>query len=167
MKKTAAVAIVMLILAGCVNKEVKDVFVTPVSTPDVTETKFLYNPGTYRGEANGYNGSIVVEVTVSDSKILSIEIVSHNESDYEIPVTQEVTEPEDPENPEDEPKEEPGEEPLPEELTEFVEVLGPMDSIKNIVLSEQTVAVDTISGATVSTKALLDAILRALNAASL
>lgn len=40
-----------------------------------------YTPGTYTGSAEGRNGLIEVEVSFTDDRIVSIEVVSHNETD--------------------------------------------------------------------------------------
>lgn len=162
MKRVAiALALLTCLLTGCLNKEAKDVFVTPIQS-DTETTKFLYTPGTYRGTASGYNGPIEVEVTVSDSKIKSIEIISSSESNYIPESDPTVTEEPDPSD-ETDPTENPSDEPTSEE----VEVVGALDGMINEILLQQSTQIDTVSGATVSCKALLEAIQRALTEAAL
>ena len=110
----------ILLLSGCLNKEVKDVFVTPI-TPE-EETKFLYTPGTYYGQSVGYHGVIEVEVTVSESEIITIEILNHSEQNY---LNRPVTDPTDPTD------EDTTEVPDDAADAEEVEVLGAIDEIVN------------------------------------
>ncbi|MCR4707247.1 MAG: FMN-binding protein, partial [Clostridiales bacterium] len=39
-----------------------------------------YTAGTYSAEANGNNGPVTVEVTVTDDEIVSVEVTSHSET---------------------------------------------------------------------------------------
>lgn len=41
----------------------------------------LYNDGVYRGSAEGHNGEVTVEVTVTDGKISEVNVTEHTESD--------------------------------------------------------------------------------------
>ena len=173
-KKWLLVVLFLVLLSGCINKEAKEVFVTPIAPEK--ENKFLYNPGTYRGEGAGFHGPIVVNVTVSESKILYIEIESHSEENYLIDIygnpvieddeeiTDEIIDGE--ENDEIENEEElPNEE---EEIeTEEVMVLGALDGTVSMILLEQSTNVDVISHATYSINGLKEAISRALAEAML
>ena len=49
--------------------------------PKDTENTTQYKDGTYQGEAEGFGGSIQVEVTVEDGKITDIRIVSAQKED--------------------------------------------------------------------------------------
>jgi len=158
----------LLVTSGCINREVRDVFVKPVQTTN--EIKFLYTPGTYRGEANGYNGKIVVNVTVTDSKITAIEIVQQKETNYfvdENGVTIGEATDDELDNPIDETTE--GENIETDEEVEPIEidVYGEMDGLINMIIVEQTTSVDISSGATISKRGLIEAIQRALTEASL
>lgn len=168
-KKWILLFLLVFLLSGCLNKEVDEVFVTPV-TPEV-ENKFLYNPGTYRAEGTGFNGTIVVEVTVSESKILSIEIISHSEANYLIdqygnPIVDDSDSYWD--ETDDGVVDEENSEVVEEEIiTEEVEVLGAIDTMLNMILLEQTTSVDVISQATTSCNGLKEAVSRALAEAML
>ena len=170
MNKKWMIVLLIVLLSGCINKEAKEVFVTPV-TPE-KENKFLYTPGTYRGEGSGYNGPIVVEVTVNESKILYIELVSHSEQNYLIDIYGNPVDPtiedEVEDEVDDEVTDETEDEIIEEEIkTEEVEVLGSLDAILNMILLEQTTEVDTITHATVSVNGLKEAVSRALAEAML
>lgn len=170
-KRWLCVVCILVLLSGCMNKEAKEVFVTSV-TP-ITENKFLYNPGTYRGEGNGYHGLITVEVTVSESKILYIDVLSHDEANYLIdiygnPVEENQDEFED--VVEDETDENVNEDEgiVEEEIeTEEVEILGAIDGLVNMIMLEQTTNVDAVTHATVTCDGLKEAISRALAEAML
>ena len=54
--------------------------VTACSQQTTLETKGIFTPGTYTGEANGLNGTIKVEVKVDEDKILEVKILEHKES---------------------------------------------------------------------------------------
>ena len=176
-KRCLLVFLFLVLLSGCINKEAKEVFVTPI-TPE-KENKFLYNPGTYRGEGNGFHGPIVVNVTVSESKILYIEIESHSEENYLIdmygnPVIfdDEIVDDEilDDEMDSDQVESEEDDENaiIPDEIeTEEVEVLGALDSALSMIVLEQSTNVDVSTHATVSISGLKEAISRALAEAML
>jgi uncharacterized protein with FMN-binding domain len=51
---------------------------TPTAT-EVQENTRRYTDGTYRGTAKGYREGLVVEVTIKDGKIISVEVIEHNE----------------------------------------------------------------------------------------
>mgnify|MGYP002870148775 CR=1 FL=1 len=86
-----------------------------------------YKPGSYINEAEGYYSTLIVKVTVDESRILDIEIVSHEE---------------------------------PELLSDIVfKRLPPMMKKKN------THDVDVISGATYTSRALIEAVGKALEQA--
>ena len=44
-----------------------------------TSKEAIYQPGTYINEAQGYYSTLIVEVTVDESRILDIQILSHEE----------------------------------------------------------------------------------------
>ena len=164
-KRLFIVLCIFVLLSGCINKEAKEVFVTPIA-PEV-DNKFLYTAGTYRGQGNGFHGPIVVDVTVSESKILYIEIVSHDEANYLIDlygnpiIMDDEVNDEETDETEDEPVEE-------EEIeTEEVEVLGALDGVLNMILLEQKTDVDAVTHATVSCNGLKEAISKALAEAML
>ncbi|WP_440897721.1 FAD-dependent oxidoreductase [Amphibacillus sp. Q70] len=71
MKKVISVLFLMVsfTLIGCSNQE-----------GDSTEGEAKYEPGTYTEVVPGHNGDIEVDVTFTESRIESVEIVSHNES---------------------------------------------------------------------------------------
>lgn len=106
---TIFLIVIGLIVTGC-----------QTSTP-------IYTPGSYINEAEGYYSTLIVEVTVDETHILSIDIVSHEE---------------------------------PEILSELVfKRLIPMMKKKN------SYEVDVISGATYTSRALIEAIEKALEQA--
>lgn len=80
----------------------------------------VYKAGTYTAVAKGHNGDVKLEVEFSDTAILSVKVLEHNESAGISDV--------------------------------------PMERIPKEVVEGQTLAVDTVSGATVTSKALLAAI---------
>lgn len=87
----------------------------------------LFTAGTYTGQADGHNGPIAVEVTVSESEITAVEIMSHNESAG---------------------------------ITDAA-----LERIPQGVLDSQSLAVDAVSGATVTSDSILEAITDALSQA--
>lgn len=53
---------------------------TPVPTPVIDmPLENVYNDGTYSGQATGFQPGLVVSVTIKDNKIISVEVVDHNE----------------------------------------------------------------------------------------
>ena len=87
----------------------------------------LYKSGKYDGKATGHNGTIEVEVEVSESDIISIDIITSDETEH---------------------------------LSKSV-----YDIIPNSIIENQSLNVDTISGATVTSNALKLAITDALKKA--
>lgn len=68
-------ALVMIIsLTACSQESA-----TP-ETPEVPAEKGIFTPGTYKGEADGLNGPIKVEVIVDANKILEVNVLEHDES---------------------------------------------------------------------------------------
>lgn len=65
MKKTISIALILVLIAtalvGCSGAAYKD--------------------GTYPGEADGMNGPVKVEVTVTDGKIANVEVTEHAETE--------------------------------------------------------------------------------------
>ena len=169
-KRWLSILCILVLLSGCINKEAKEVFVTPI-TPTI-ENKFLYNPGTYRGEGSGYHGVITVEVTVSESKILYIEVLNHEEANYLIdiygnPVEENQDEFDEVVDGETEEEQDENEVIVEEIETEEVEILGAMDSLVSQIMLEQNTNVDVITHATVTSNGLKEAISRALAEAML
>jgi len=107
-------------LIGC-KKE------SPVTPPGETTT-VLFTAGTYVGEADGHNGTITVEVTVSDTEIINVKVLTHNES----PIITDAA----------------------------------LERIPQGVMDRQSLAIDSVSGATVTSVALLEAITSALTKAN-
>lgn len=52
-----------------------------LNTTSCQPTEPIYTPGSYTNEAQGYYSTLIVEVTVDESRILDIVIVSHEEPD--------------------------------------------------------------------------------------
>lgn len=55
---------------------------SPSPSPTATATEGLtsiYVDGTYRGTAKGFQEGLVVEVTIKNDKIISVEVIEHNE----------------------------------------------------------------------------------------
>ncbi len=88
------------------------------------EASLSFTPGTYTGEAYGNASTVVVDVTVSDKKIMDIKVSEQNET----PILWEAA----------------------------------RDTVISEILKEQTLAVETVSGATVSSKAIISAVGNAL-----
>lgn len=86
-----------------------------------------YTPGVYSAEANGNNGPVVVEVTVTEDVITAVEVKEHQET--------------------------PG----------ICDVA--MERLPKAIVDGQTLAIDTVSGATNSSNAILQAAEAALAAA--
>ena len=167
MKKVLTICLVLL-LTGCLNQEAKDVYVEPV-TKTAETTKFIYNPGTYEGTGTGYNGTIKVKVTVSESKIKEITIEQSNEANYILVKKTETNEnnTQDPSTGENNPGSD-ADTPIASTET-TIEVVGTMDTIVNTILSQQnlTVTTDLMTSATVTGNGLIDAVRKALNKATL
>ncbi|HET6785732.1 MAG TPA: flavocytochrome c, partial [Erysipelotrichaceae bacterium] len=87
----------------------------------------LYKAGTYEATVAGHNGDMTVEVVVSDSAILEVNILNHMES----PSISDAA----------------------------------IERIPVAIVDEQSLAVDTISGATVSSKAIINGATEALKLA--
>ena len=98
---------------------------TPSTTPDAAGG--LYKAGTYTGKSEGYHGEMTVEVTLDDSSIAEIKVLSHGE-------------------------------------TEGVGTVA-LEKLPAVIVEKQSLAVDTVSGCTVSSKALIEAVKVALTAA--
>ena len=64
LKKSFVTAAALLLLAGC-----------------STGSTAKYTPGTYTGTAEGHNGDVVVEVTVSEDAITAVKVIEHEETD--------------------------------------------------------------------------------------
>lgn len=70
MKKTVSVFLALVMCVFCMSG---------IASAENTEVSF--NPGTYEGRANSTGGEIVVEVTVSEHAIESIDVVTCNDTD--------------------------------------------------------------------------------------
>lgn len=86
----------------------------------------LYKDGTYRGEADGYEDKIIVDVTVKADKIVNVKVVSQAESRSK----------------------------------------NAMTEVPKRILASQKAKVDAVTGATISSKAIMRAVEKALQKAS-
>lgn len=93
---------------------------------DFTEMP-TYVPGTYRGEGEGYGGTIEVDVTVDEYGITEVSVVSHNED--------------------------------PRVAGKAIETLP------KAILKAQSADVDALSGATMTSDAIVSAVMNALGLA--
>ncbi|MGI6037732.1 MAG: FMN-binding protein [Limnochordia bacterium] len=84
----------------------------------------VYRDGTYQGQAQGHNGPLVVEVTISANQITAIEIVEHSE-------------------------------------TPFLSDLA-FDQVPPAIIEQGTTQVDHVTGASVTSKAIMEAVDNAL-----
>jgi len=102
-----------------------------VFAEDVADEAFvgmpIYVPGTYRGEGDGYGGTIEVDVTVDEYSIVDVTVVSHGEDE--------------------------------ETAREALEKLP------EAILQAQSADVDAVSGATVTSDAIVSAVMNALGLA--
>ena len=99
--------------------------------------KTAMTPGTYEGSANGQNGKVVVKVTVTDKAIESIEVTEQQET--------------------------PG---IGAPLTdEGYEGTTPIAVIPKAIVDNQTLEVDSVSGATITSYAVKNAVKNALKEA--
>ena len=104
------IALMTLVLVGCASNE----------TETNTNEKSLYEAGVYTGTAMGNNGEIKVEVEFSDTKILSVTVLEHHE-------TEGLAEP-------------------------------AIERIPSGIVDNQTLAIDTVAGATNVSNGILDAV---------
>lgn len=72
-----AVALVFTLAACSSGTDNKVPGVTPTSTNQLTQ----FTPGTYKGEATGFDGTIKVAVTVSEDKIEKVEVLEQTETE--------------------------------------------------------------------------------------
>lgn len=104
-----------------------------ISVPDAADDEFVgmpaYVPGTYRGEGEGYGGTIEVDVTVDEDSIKSVTVVSHHED---------------------------------EEAAKAA-----LETLPKAILEAQSADVDAISGATMTSDAIVSAVMNALGLAQL
>ena len=114
MKKLFSAVLCAALLVGC-----------GTSTSNETSSTSLFKAGTYTGVSeNGRNGSVTVEVTLSDSKIESV-VVGEN--------------------------------------SETAGVADPaIEKIPQRIVESQSVAVDTVSGATITSNAIIEAVSNAI-----
>ena len=106
------------------NENVSDEIVSQVITEVAPSSSVTYIDGTYTGSASGYNGSISVEVTVSNSSISNIKITKYVD---------------------DEP---------------FIDEA--ISGVTENIINAQNTDVDTVSGATFSSKGIINAVKAAL-----
>jgi fumarate reductase flavoprotein subunit len=71
MKAAFILATAFLILGGCSGGNGKS---------GSSSSGGMYVPGTYEGSGEGYEGPITVSVTVSENKIIRIEVLEHAET---------------------------------------------------------------------------------------
>ena len=93
----------------------------------VDESQNIYRDGTYTGTAQGYGGEIKVRVTISDQKIVSIEVTEHKG-----------------------------------ETRKYFEQAS---VLADQIVAAQSTNVDTVSGATLSSNGIINAVRDALNKA--
>lgn len=65
------------------EEDVTEEEVTEEETTEEVEAQ-VYTPGVYQGEGEGYKGAIIVEVTINEEGIESIEIVEFGDSDFAV-----------------------------------------------------------------------------------
>lgn len=106
------------------NESVSDEIVSEVITEVAPSSSVSYIDGTYTGKASGYNGSISVEVIVSNNSISDIKITNYVD---------------------DEP---------------FIDEA--ISGVTENIISAQNTDVDTVSGATFSSKGIINAVKAAL-----
>lgn len=106
------------------NENVSDEIVSQVITEVAPPSSATYIDGTYTGSASGYNGSISVEVTVSNGSISDIKITKYVD---------------------DEP---------------FIDEA--ISGVTENIINAQNTDVDTVSGATFSSKGIINAVKAAL-----
>ncbi len=124
MKKTGILALLLVVLmvfgAACAPVAVPaEVTKTPVATPAAAQSG-TYTPGVYTASAKGNNGDVKVEVEVSESEILSVKVLEHQET--------------------------PG-------ISDKA-----ISDLPAAIVSAQGLGLDTVSGATVTSKAILEAV---------
>ncbi|WP_019849443.1 FAD-binding protein [Desulfitobacterium sp. PCE1] len=100
---------------------------TPKETPKRTSDGLSFTPGTYAAEAPGRNGILKLEVTVDESRILSVKVLEHSETAM---------------------------------LSD-----APIQQIPQKIVEGQTLKVDTIAGASLTSGAILAAAKEALTKA--
>lgn len=86
-----------------------------------------YKAGTYKGAAEGHNGDVSVEVTVSESAITAVKVVEHEETDG---------------------------------IAD-----GALNTIPDAIVKANGVEVDTVSGCTDTSEAIIEAVKAALEKA--
>jgi flavocytochrome c len=89
-----------------------------------TSSKIVFTPGSYQGTAPGFNGDVTMEVTVDSGRILSVRVVSQND-------------------------------------TPAISGLA-YERIPQAIVDGQTLAVDIVAGATLSSKGIINAVSAAL-----
>lgn len=71
---------ILFLLAGCKPEETTGkVETTKPQEPSTSAEEKVYTPGVYEGEAEGYGGTLRVEVEVDEESILSVEVLEHSE----------------------------------------------------------------------------------------
>ena len=118
MKKGIILIIMLVLLVACGSNN--------TGNSDNNE-KPLLNDGTYTSTTQGYGGDMVVETTIVDGKIDSVEIVSHGE-------TPDISD-------------------------------KAINELPETIVSEQSVGVDIVSGATSSSNAIIEAVSDAITQA--
>ncbi len=121
----------LIMLGGCGSKEgesTSEQKSESVEQSENVENTASYKDGTYQGQAVGKEGYIKVEVTVANSKIESVVILEHME-------TEGISDP-------------------------------AIETIPSKIVEAQSLDIDTVSGATVTSNAIIDAVSEALKSAS-
>ncbi|MDR1893520.1 MAG: FMN-binding protein [Spirochaetales bacterium] len=90
----------------------------------LAQARTTYKPGTYEGAANGFHGEVKVSVTVDASRIVSVTVLSHTETNG----------------------------------------IGTraINALPAAIVTAQGVTVDNVSGATLTSRAIKDAVTAAL-----
>lgn len=112
---------------GTMKKLMRSLLLTAVVSTSVFAAAAqagTFTPGEYQGTGNGRNGSIEVEVTLSEDRIESVEIVSHSESEG-------ISDP-------------------------------AIEKIPAAIVEEQSLAVDAITGASLTSAGILEAVTDAI-----
>lgn len=65
--------------ANTTPRPTKNITNTTPPTPTATETISKYIDGTYTGTATGFREGLVVEITIKNDAIISVEVIEHNE----------------------------------------------------------------------------------------
>jgi uncharacterized protein with FMN-binding domain len=97
----------------------------------------LYKPGEYRASSEGFRGPVTVSVTFSEGMITDVQVVSHTETIDETHVAEGAW----------------------GDVEEVVpHVIQALSDIPSSIVERQSLEVDTVSGATATSKAIIKAV---------